>query len=60
MTQNAPTGTLVIQVIMASLVVAIAHNLVAQHLLPLLSVGPQDKVAEVYSVEQPAELRSTD
>ena len=39
MTQNAPQGTLFVQFMMASLAVAIAQNLVFQHLLPFAGLS---------------------
>ena len=39
MTQNAPKGTFLVQFMMASLAVAIAQNLVFQHLLPFAGLS---------------------
>ena len=54
MTQNAPKGTLIIQLMMASLVVAIAQNLVFQHLLPSISAELQGDLSEVQMAEEKA------
>lgn len=54
MTQNAPKGTLIIQLMMASLVVAIAQNLVFQHLLPSISAELQGDLSEVQLAEEKA------
>lgn len=45
MTKNAPKGTLLVQFMMVSLAVAIAHNLFFQHLLPLTGLSAESNRA---------------